>query len=467
MTFLVSEALCQRVETKAMITANDTLEPGDREPTFYYWDTVWFDRYLLASGSNYRWVSNSLEIQGHKPEYARYCYTDSALRIIGIASAMYVTDIRMAGDTNDAWANTEPEFFNLYEVDPISNDMIPLASKSWNNTTPRYLHRVVVEPDPMVLYDSYDYYPVFEVYFDSAITVHDSFYVSATSNNNYYPKSAIKPYYRFSIGTIRAFNLIDPLQHDFLPIPNHFRRRIHLLDPTHASNRDNGFMGFNATDTNWHTYSHIYLDDQGKLGPENSNYFFIFPIIDTSSYEPDTLCSAPSSLGIMSLSSQSVMISWDGGSGDMWELRVAPDGSLPEVGAATICNSTVATLSGLEHGQWYCAWVRTICDSATVSPWSDQLRFFVPSDTTQQQDIADIVSRNTHVVPNPAKDVVSVISSFRISSIEVWTIDGRLAVRHDVDGLSSTMDISSLPKGSYILRILTNNGFSYKKLVVE
>ena len=53
----------------------DTLHIGDREPTYYYWDTNWWDHYFTGSR---QW--NSVWAVSHiycKSEVARYCYVDS------------------------------------------------------------------------------------------------------------------------------------------------------------------------------------------------------------------------------------------------------------------------------------------------------------------------------------------------------------------------------------------------------
>lgn len=461
--YIASVSFAQNADNLMHFSAADTLSVFDREPTFYYWDTVWFDKYLTSAYGGYWWQPWSFGyLHGCRTEWARYCYTDSPLRVIGIAAAMDMYYIRRDGDTSDAWPNTEPEFFNLYEVDTATNDMILLASKSWNGLTPRYLQQVYYNHDPLVRLKDIDFAPVFEVFFDSAITVHDSFYVASTSNNVYYPRSRNKPYFRSSIVGISAY---QPYAAPILPQPNHFRRKAHSLPDQY--NDDDGFHGFYATDTNWHTYAHCWADTNGNLGPANDIFPFIFPIIDTSRYELDTVCHRPADFGIMSLSTQSVMLSWNSSNAMQWELRVSPDGGMPETGTSSIWTAAVATLTDLQPGKWHCAWVRAICDSNSSSPWSERLRFFVPNDSSHVEDIQNIVNLNTHVIPNPAKDAVTVASSFRMSSVEVWTLNGQLALKQEVDGIITHIDISNLSRGTYILRINTNNGLAYKKLVVE
>ena len=81
----------------------DTLECGMREPTFYYWDTNWFDHYALNYTQNNPriwWNTGGMTIGSCQPEYARYCYTDSALSIIGVAGCVLIIPERLHFEGN-------------------------------------------------------------------------------------------------------------------------------------------------------------------------------------------------------------------------------------------------------------------------------------------------------------------------------------------------------------------------------
>ena len=257
------------------------------------------------------------------------------------------------------------------------------------------------------------------------------------------------------------------LRAEIYPEPRHFRRKIRIVDTANGGHGDTGFMCFDVNDTNWHTFAHVWREN-GTLGYEFSHFPYIFPIIDTSHYFVDTVCDRPTGFGVMSLTSQSAMLSWDGGGASNWELAVGPEGCIPETATSTFWDQQVATLTGLEQGQWYYAWVRAVCDTARASQWSERLRFYIPADGTQE-DFADLTAtdRHTHIMPNPASTSVTVISAFRISVVEVWSLNGKLAMRHEADGMTTVLDISTLPKGTYMLRIGTNHGYTHKKLVVE
>ncbi|MBP5515896.1 MAG: T9SS type A sorting domain-containing protein, partial [Bacteroidales bacterium] len=73
----------------------------------------------------------------------------------------------------------------------------------------------------------------------------------------------------------------------------------------------------------------------------------------------------------------------------------------------------------------------------------------------------------TFLFPNPASDQVQVASSFRISTVEVYSLSGQLVSRVKADGISATLDTRSLPSATYLVRIATNHGTAVKKLVIE
>ncbi|MBO7489439.1 MAG: leucine-rich repeat protein [Bacteroidales bacterium] len=81
------------------------------------------------------------------------------------------------------------------------------------------------------------------------------------------------------------------------------------------------------------------------------------------------------------------------------------------------------------------------------------------------ESIETTADRYTYLMPNPASDRVTVASSFRIGEVELYDLNGKLLARQKVDGLQTALDISALAAGTYIVRVTTNNGTAYKKLI--
>ena len=96
-------------------------------------------------------------------------------------------------------------------------------------------------------------------------------------------------------------------------------------------------------------------------------------------------------------------------------------------------------------------------DSVVVNPGTPAVGFVQP----------DLVYRYTSVQPNPATDRVKVVSSFGLTRIEVYDTRGRLLHDLPASGLKATLDVSSWPRGTYLLRITTPVGQTTKKLLVQ
>jgi hypothetical protein len=60
--------------------------------------------------------------------------------------------------------------------------------------------------------------------------------------------------------------------------------------------------------------------------------------------------------------------------------------------------------------------------------------------------------------PNPGFNQICVQDMHGIQSIQVWTMDGRLCIVQNGDGNKVQVDVTTLPTGTYLLRILQANG---------
>ncbi len=79
----------------------------------------------------------------------------------------------------------------------------------------------------------------------------------------------------------------------------------------------------------------------------------------------------------------------------------------------------------------------------------------------------DAVGRNTAVWPNPARGTVSVASGYGLKRVTVHDIGGRLVLSREASGLSTSTDVSPLPRGAYFVTVETLVGTTTKKLLVE
>ena len=208
----------------------------------------------------------------------------------------------------------------------------------------------------------------------------------------------------------------------------------------------------------------------------------IFPILDTLFGTP---CAAVTGLQTVEVDSLWATLMWSADARHQeWEVKYRPmDDSLASDSVVTV-NVPTVTLTGLTPGTTYSVKVRGLCDACieNYSPWCDTLQFvtlyppYIPPDTTPDTlphitpfhplGIGNL-DRYTRIMPNPAHDVVNVLSSYQLKSVAVYDLAGRQLLEQPADGLTATVDVSALPRGTYILAIRTLQGVATKRLVVE
>ena len=442
-------------------TYEDTLCVGMREPTYYYWDTNWFDHEavrLTQIDSTIEWACGSIATGG-RPEYARYCYTDSALRVIGVAGTFrFSRQDWYPSDTRDPWEIFQKEYFKLYEVDSTSDDMVLLAEAQWAPSQPRYLMDGMYNMDPRSR-SAYQE-PVFEAYFKTPQIVHDSFYVATTMNNNRSIPD-LHPCMHVSLVTMELYDMLKYDTLDYGPKPNHFKRKLQYVTP-------NIDPVYGITDTLWHVLHTLGIHT--STPHEHKSYLCLFPIIDTGwrdlTGHPHQ-CPTPTGLSLLYINSEVAMLTWDGPAAHQWQLSVTPEGGTPGGGTVYTTTTDMQAVTGLDTARWYTAWVRSLCDNDSISEWSDSVRFYVPSQNSGTIAVEQAADAFTHVMPNPASGSVSVICSYRMSRIDVYSTNGSKVMTIDSPGNSVSADISSLPSGTYLMRVYTTNGVANKRLVVK
>ena len=181
--------------------------------------------------------------------------------------------------------------------------------------------------------------------------------------------------------------------------------------------------------------------------------------------EPDT-CFGTEGLTVQGVNGMEVTLAWEVGNGSEWEVSLVKDDGAParaSNGLISTHSSNNATFSGLDTA-YYTAFVRTVCNGGMRSEWSEGVVFNVPQ-SGPATGVLSLAEQYTQIMPNPAYDRLTVISSFRVKSVELYDVSGRKVQSHTIDGLSAGFDISSLQPGNYIVRIVTAGGTVHKKLV--
>ena len=92
---------------------------------------------------------------------------------------------------------------------------------------------------------------------------------------------------------------------------------------------------------------------------------------------------------------------------------------------------------------------------------------FDTNDSTDMSLYDATVDRYSFVSPNPASDIVTVQSSFKVKEIEIHNALGQVVLRKEGSQNIETIDVSNLQSGAYIVRIKTQRGFANKKILIE
>lgn len=158
---------------------------------------------------------------------------------------------------------------------------------------------------------------------------------------------------------------------------------------------------------------------------------------------------------------------WDAIEGaDLYTLLIAKDQDFKEI----IINNdkvysntkTIYNLPALTKLYWK---VRAENDGG-FSPWSDTWNFT----TEDPKSITELINNDYQIYPNPAKDFLMVnISNIETNySIEIQSIDGKLLTSFDnLAGNSQRLDLSSLPNGTYLIKINLGSQSSVFKFVIN
>ena len=101
-----------------------------------------------------------------------------------------------------------------------------------------------------------------------------------------------------------------------------------------------------------------------------------------------------------------------------------------------------------------------VCDTVFTA-------FFEPIDTTGTDTLSVYATTDGKVTlsPNPASGHITVSAACRISDVEVVNMAGRSVMRREEEDTTATIDVSSLPEGTYLVRIKTDCGIAVKRFV--
>lgn len=403
---------------------HDTIE--GREITYIYQDWLDYGDPSISSLCSYPIIYGTW---GHP---CWYNYVDSATRILGIAVSTKIENFGQNPDDYDTVV--------LYKPTTTPGQWTELAAKRYELGEPsRWMLVTGTMPHTHTLGKCY--LPIYEVYFDSAITVTDSFYAGAGVCNDY------------------------DMGWGNMDIQIGFWQGLYICKGA----------GYGTHYGQYDRYGHIaYVNTSWEYIP------FIWPIIDTSgwNYIPpcDTMtCRLVDGLRVAIQAYDFADLTWVGSpEHEAWEVSWGPVGTTPGEGHIIQTSTTTATITNMDSTTHYVAYVRghcTECDN--WSDWSNGLEFYMGMNDPDDPDNPDnpegitAVEQLSSIVPNPAHGKAQIVSEYHIHRLDIYNAQGLRTMSTEVDGKAINLDLQHFAPGTYLVNIRTSAGTVTKKLVVE
>lgn len=450
---LVSVILMLGCMVRAQVShPRDTI--NGREVTYFYQD--WFDSAdcvpaITGSGVLCNKVSGYHLLL--PMETAKYNYTETPLKIIGIAAAVLTSEPPQVGiivsdegvghiiridDTS--WS----EYLRLYQ--PTDSGLTVVEEKLISVQDTARCMKVFYNAKVGNHWDTLIHstiVPVYEVFFDKPVTVTDSFYVGMTANSSIYNAQT----HSYPGMTAEIVMLVSYGHLSVRCFPQKTASYIGAM----------GYFGWDQVLSNFATGWHYGEGDAIR---------YIFPIIDTTgSYRVPDSCKTVRGLEMPYQDSNYAYLTWERGRfNQTWEVAYGPADEDVDGYVVDTCSEEHYMLRGLTPGVEYAARVRGTCfEGEAYSEWSDTVRFV----RMGTQDVAE-PSPHTYVSPNPARGEVTVASDVALRNITVYDMQGHRVLEHGkAEGFTASLDVSALPQGSYVIVVHTAQGRSTQKLLIE
>lgn len=363
--------------------------------------------------------------------------TNTPLRVIGVASTCARLDENYNEDMDTSIDGT------LYYVlsDATAGGLVERARVCWTDDylthpkrymeLPRYGGAYYCED----MYDGTVIVPLREYYFDSAITVTDSFYLGC-----------LVPDIDFS-GPDGLAILSYAVSHrwDYCFYYNDMGGNSTHNKACKMYVPDFIYYDSSRLDHQWHHYT-------------RKEFQLIFPIIAL-----DTFCFTPEEPYVASRDSLVVRVEWTDTNNLSWEVsRTAPGGD-PHTGLITATAVPYIEYTDINDDSAYHVYVRGYCEAGILSGWSgwstpcliDSISTTPPMPPDPPVGITPVEAADITLSPNPTDGSVQLIGIHgEPASVEVLDMTGRLLKAYENTTLFSISDLSS---GIYMVRVKTRH----------
>ncbi len=392
-------------------------------------------------------------------------FTNVPLKIVGIAGCPFAQP-----GTTEPYDDTTtvPEYFYLFGDN--AGTPVFLNRVQWDNRVPsRYLEMDLTPKNPMIdsccVFSHRNFYAELrELYFDSAIIVNDTFYIGMSFNCELLP---------FGIGMRPPTHVAYAAIHSF------------ASQGAPCSELDTTFTGeYWGGDVSSSCYFPIfdYLicnDTTINSTPTATNlqwnqvqsraFFLMYPIVEIdTTVPPFYLCDPVQNVQAIIDGDSCAIVTWD----DFYHYTYcevqwfASDQGYGTAQSQTVNGTNMLRICDLDSTKTYFIRVRAFCDTSKIETDWTQWVTLTFQHTEGISDDASMLSFYTHLLPNPATDRVTVSSSFGLTRIEVYNMQGLLVYSEPAGFSSTTVDLNGWASGQYIMMVHTPRGVTAKKLVV-
>ena len=372
--------------------------------------------------------------------------TNTPLKVIGVASTWARLDMNNHVEDMDASIDG-----TLYYVlcDATASGPVELARVCWTADYMTHPKRYMELPLKTGLCSQMEDHDTIvslrEYYFDSAITVTDSFYLGCVI-----PDPTVTDFDGFSY---IASHIWDYCTYSSMDANGTYKE---------CATEMPEFIYYDSSrlDNQWHYYTH-------------KRFMLVFPII-----EVDTFCVTPGEPYVASRDSlMMVRVEWTDNSNLSWEVsRTAPGGD-PNTGLITPTTNPYIEYTDIDNDSAYHVYVRGYCETGIWSGWSDWstpcLIDSIPTPPTpptppDSVGIATIETADFTLSPNPARGIVTLKCSENLrGNVEIIDMQGKVWCRKALSSDKTELNVSALPAGTYLVRLTTTKGTATKKLSIE
>lgn len=359
--------------------------------------------------------------------------TNTPLKVIGVASTVARLDRTIMQEDLDTSIDG-----TLYYVllDATTGGPVELARVCWTDDYATHPTRYLELPrrggescDQMLDYTAI--VPLREYYFDSAITVTDSFYLGCATTDP-------------TVTDFNSFSYIASHMWDYCTYSSMDANGTYKECATEMPE----FIYYDSSrlDNNWHHFTH-------------KRFQLIFPII-----EVDTFCVTPEEPYLASRDSLVVRVEWLDTTNLRWEVSRTTSGGDPDTGLITPTTNPYIEYTDIDNDSVYNVYVRGYCETGIWSGWSDWstpcVIDSIPTPPAPPVGITTAETAELTLYPNPATHQVSIECAETIS--EAWLTDltgRREQVRLTAEGTGRyTLDLTARPQATYLLTLTTVSG---------